>query len=468
MIRSRITLAISLSLSVLLVACEGLFGGAAPSPSPSASVDADLARLTIVPTSPKVTPTLRTISESSATVPPTLAPVAVDGNCPATTNPPVPAKPVAFGLVISALNSLLNEGADANTAAAALKAWGYRITISTTQQTIGEAQSAKLLPNGGQQIVLTFADPNLPKTQEGDTPVYPGDLVVFGCAGGQYQLVYDALRDSAFPDGVVSRPHIVSNADVTGDGVGDLSFATGECVDSACYDALSIISSEGPTGNLHSISSAIEPILSPTWIFGPAGVGGKGKLLLAVEGITPDIEAGPQRLVTDTWAFDGTVFTRTASVQEKASYRIHALQDGDAAFRRKDFGVADTLYQQVIYDPNLRSWESMSSMKDEDRVLAAFALMRLVQTSAVRGDSAGTQTAYDALMAAAPAGAPGEIYSNMGKAFFEVFTQTDDYKRACDAAIEFAMKEPDSYGQLGPETFGYTNTDYAAEDMCLE
>ena len=30
------------------------------------------------------------------------------------------------------------------------------------------------------------------------------------------------------------------------------------------------------------------------------------------------------------------------------------------------------------------------------------------------------------------------------------------------------MKEPDSYGQLGPETFGYTNTDYAAEDMCLE
>ncbi len=441
--------------------------------SPSSTVpDADLARLTVVPTRPKATPTEK--ASPVATAPPTLSPVLVDGNCPATGNPPIPAKPETFEAALPALAAYLNNGADAIGIQNILKTWGFVATLSATQQTLGEVRQMALLANGGQQWVVIFIDSHAPKADDGSLGAIPGDVAVFACAAGQYELVYDAMHDPAFPDGIVPNPRLLGNEDVTGDGLSDLSFATGECVGDACYDSLSIISAAGVAeGRLHPISNQIEPILSPTWQFvaTPANGAGAsalaGKTLLAVQGISADTEAGPQRAVTDTWTFDGMVFTRTNSVQAPASYRIHALQDGDAALQRKDFAAADTLYQQVVFDPNLKSWESMSTMLDEDRVLAAFALLRLVQTSAARADSGSVQTAYEALVSAVPTDGPGAIYLRMGKIFFDTFTQTDDYGRACEATIEFARTEPDSYGQLGPETFGYSNVDYAAEDMCV-
>ncbi len=471
MIRSKIALICLGAATILfLAACDTLLGG-----SPAASVpDADLARLTIVPTQPKATPTSR--PQPTATVAAIQPPVAIDGQCPTPGSPALPSKPETMEAVLPTLTAYLNSGGNAQNIQTALESWGYVGTLSATHQTLGEVRQMSLLAHGGKQWVVTFIDPRAPKADDGSIGALPGDVAVLGCAAGRYVPVYDALHDPTFPDGIVPSPRLVKDEDVTGDGLADLSFATGECVGDACYDSLNIVSAAAGSvadsvartdDALHTISEQIEPILSPTWRFIPDPAHHPGKLLLAVEGMSHEVEAGPQRVVTDTWLFDGTVFTRTHSESAPASYRIHALQDGDDALRGKDFAAADTLYQQVVFDPQLKSWESMSNMQDEDRVLAAFALLRLLQTSAAHDDATSVQSAYEALVSAVPVGGPGEVYLRMGKVFFDTFTQTDNYGKACEVTIELARAEPDSYGQLGPETFGYSNADYAAEDMCL-
>jgi len=452
-----------LAFALLLAACDSpVIPTREPEPPPTVDLVVRLPTPTAKPTHAPIMPTLV----------PTLAPLVADGQCPPSANPTPPAKPATFDAAMPALQAYLNAGASAAALNEVLNQWGYVSTLTLTQQKIGEVREVTLLPNAGAQIVVTFADTASPPNENGEPTAaansYPGNIVVFGCVSGAYQMLFSAAQTSAFPDGIVPNPRIVADVDVTGDGLSDLSVATGECASASCYDGLTIISAHGHGGALQIISNEVQPLLFPTWRFVPAGQG-PAKDLQAVEGTTSDFEAGPQRTVTDTWAFDGLVFTRTNTVTSPAVYRIHALHDGDEAFQRKDFTQADTFYQQVVYDPNLKSWESMSTMKEEEKVLAAFALVRLMQTSAVRNDSVGVQTAYDSLVGAVPAGknTSGEIYLRMGKVFYDTFTQTDDYARACDAVVKFAEKEPDSYGQLGPETFGYSNTDYTADDMCM-
>lgn len=452
-----------LTLALFLAACDNpVIPTREPEPPPTVDLVVRLPTPTAKPTRASIEPTLM----------PTLAPLVADGKCPPTANPtpPTPAKPATFDAALPALQAYLNAGASATALNETLNQWGYVSTLTLTQQKIGEVREVTMLLNAGAQIVVTWAD-TTPPNIENNAPTataFPGNIVVFGCVGGAYQMLFSAAQTSAFPDGIVPNPRIVADVDVTGDGLGDLSVATGECASASCYDGLTVISSHGQNSALQVISGEVQPLLFPTWQFVPSAQG-KAKDLQAIEGSTNDIEAGPQRTVTDTWAFDGSVFTRTSTVTSPAVYRIHALHDGDEAFQRKDFTQADTFYQQVVYDPNLKSWESMSTMKDEEKVLAAFALIRLMQTSAIRNDNVGVQTAYDSLVGAIPSGknAAGEIYLHMGKVFYDTFTQTDDYARACDAVVKFAEKEPDSYGQLGPETFGYSNTDYTADDMCM-
>lgn len=445
----------------LLVACDSpVIPTREPEPTPTVDLIVRLPTPTAKAARAPIEPTLV----------PTLALLVADGKCPPRANPTPPAKPATFDAALPALQAYLNAGASAGALNDALNQWGYVSALTLTQQTVGEVREVTLLPNAGVQIVVTFADTTTPPAENGEPTAtsFPGNIAVFGCVNGAYQMLFSAAQTSAFPDGIVPNPRIVADVDVTGDGLSDLSVATGECASASCYDGLTIVSTDGQSGTLQIISNEVQPVLFPTWRFVPTEQG-KAKDLQAIEGTTSDIEAGPQRTVTDTWAFDGRVFTRTSMVTSPAVYRIHALHDGDEAFQRKAFTQADTFYQQVVYDPNLKSWESMSTMKDEEKVLAAFALLRLMQTSAVRNDRVGVQTAYDSLVAAIPASknASGELYLRMGKVFYDTFTQTDDYARACDAVVKFAEQEPDSYGQLGPETFGYSNTDYTADDMCM-
>lgn len=398
---------------------------------------------------------------------PTLAPV-VQAGCVASANPPAPAKPSVFSDTAKALVSYLNAGASISATVDTLKSWGYVYTDPTTNQLLGGARQVRVLPNDQPQTAIAFFDPA--QTDPQNPPSRFGDLAVFTCVSGQYQIAYQATADPIFLS-VVLSPRIFSDEDVTGDGLGDLSFLTGDCGTESCVDAMSILSTVGATvtNQLNNILPDVDLITEPypTFKFVPS-TSGASKDLWVTPGFANGAGAGPQRTVTKTWGFNGAVFTFTNKIAEPPAYRIHALQDGDDAFRRKDLAAAEALYTRVINDPSLQSWEGEAPLRDEAKILAAFAYIRLIQTAAAKGDVTSDKANWDALQALAPAGSSGEIYANLGNAFYNVYSQTNDYAQACAAAVAYANTAPNTYLTLGVETYGFNNLDYTASDMCIQ
>ena len=436
-------------LVVSLVACEG--AGASPAPSTVApAIEVAFA----TPHTPTVTPPL----------------AAATAGCRSVAHRVAPTKPATFGEGMAALATYLNAGATMTAVMEAARNWGYLYADPATNQVWGGVQAVNVLTGAVPQFVMTMFDAAQIDPQNPGTHV--GDLAVFACVKGQYAIVYQAAADPLF-SGLVLNPRLVSNVDVTGDGLDDLGFVTGDCSAESCVDALTVVSAHGlttgaPTGLIRNILPDIDAIslINPTFTFAPASHGA-GQNLFAITGLIAETSAGPQRVITDTWAFDGAIFTRTASLPAPPVYRIHALHDGDAAFRRKDFAAAEALYLRVVNDPALQVWEGDAPLQDEPQILAAMAYVRLIQTAAARGNATAAQVALAALMAAMPAGSPGELYAELGRTFWATFQQSNDDALACAAAIAFAGNNPNTYLVLGQDTYGYANPGYTADEMCI-
>jgi len=171
--------------------------------------------------------------------------------------------------------------------------------------------------------------------------------------------------------------------------------------------------------------------------------------------------------MTETWSYNGAVFTLAGTLVEPPVYRIHALHDADAAFRRADYPAARGLYERVTADPSLQAWDGAAPLREEARVLGAFARLRLLELAAAQGDAAAASLAYETLKADAPEGAPGEVYGLLGETFYAVYAASADYAQACQALARLAEKTPNTYILLGAQTFGYANYDYQPRDMCI-
>ena len=386
-------------------------------------------------------------------------PSASNSQCPRVAAPAIPAAPAAFADSAQALLTLLNAGATIDTAGAALQAWGVKIEAKNGSEALGGVEYAKVLAGDDQQLVVTLFNPVL-----GESVSRSGDLVVYTCVGGAYQIAYQASTDPAF-EGFVSDPRVLTVDDVTGDGIFDLSFLTGDCGAATCMDGIAILSSHG-NQPLRNLSPDFAFVPFPTFEFAPVASGARD--LIVAEGILGDPGAGPQRSLTTTWSFNGAVFTQTALLRETASYRIHALQDADDALRDKDYREADSLLGRVINDPSLQSWDNNPNLASEPQILGAFAYVRLIQSSAARGDVVGAQAAFESLQRFGPADSPGYLYTQMGEVFYNAWKTSNDMAAGCAAAIAFAQANPTSTQWLGSESFGSANYDYQPEDMCLQ
>ncbi len=404
---------------------------------------------------------------SPTPVPPTPAPVdaptpvpptAPPSQCPTPGSPAAPDYPGDFSAIADALAPYLSAGASPAAVRDLLTGWGVLYAVANGAP-LGRVETANLLPGDDPQLVVVFHNP---AGQDGVAQA--GDVAVYACAGGAMQTVYRALADPAY-NGLVPNPRLVSLDDVTGDGLADLSLATGDCGANTCFDALRILSAAGG-GGLANIIPDFAPAPYPAFAFVPAP-GGPGRDLLARIGLLGSVGAGPQRVMTETWSYDGAVFTVRGTLVEPPVYRMHALHDADAAFRRKDYDAARGLYERVISDPGLQDWEGVAPLRGEAEVLGAFARLRLVELAAATGDAAGVSLAYEALKAAAPEGSPGEVYATLGETFYAVYAASGDATQACQAAARLAEKTPNTYILLGSQTFGYANYDYQPRDMCV-
>jgi len=396
------------------------------------------------------------IVETSTPPPPTaLAPASA---CPAPANPTPPARPALFSDIPAALIPYLSAGATPTATRDLLTAWGVIFDAPEGSVTLGGVYQGRFLAGADLGTVVVIFDP------DAQTPALrAGDVVVYTCADGAVQLAYRAQDDPLFA-GSVGYPRVLSAADVTGDGVDELSFVAGECGASTCFDVVTILSLQA--GGASNLIPDFAPHPFPAFAFAPAADSAAQDLIVHV-GQYGSLGAGPQRNTVETWSWTGSVFTLTRVVVDPPLYRVHALHDADAAFRAGDFATAATLYQRVVSDPGLRAWDGLAPLRDEDKVLGAFAQFRLVELAARQQDTAALAAAYEALKQATPQGSPGELYGALGDAFYSVYTAGGNYAQACDAAVKFAEKTANVYILLGSQTFGYANYDYLPADMCI-
>jgi hypothetical protein len=460
---SRISNIISHLLPVALltsgvVACSLNEPASAPATAPRIGVTM-IATQPVTPIAPLPTPTLST-SDATAVVPvaETTTPAGVPSECsiPVQDVTP-PEKPATFTATAQALAAYLSAGASVTATEELLKSWGNIFNQPGSDVQAGDVQSAWMLPARDAVVVAIYYDP-----ADQQMATRRGDVVVFQCAGGVMQVAYQASADPTFSE--VLNPRLFGNEDVTGDGAGELIFIVGDCGASTCFDGINILAVAN--GAITNLIPGFEWVAFPTFDFVPSRQGAAQDLLVQ-EGYLESVSAGPQRAITDTWAFNGTVFTFTMRAKEPPVHRIHALQDADDAFRRNDLAAANALYQRVIGDPGLQSWQGSAPLRNEPEVLAAFAYVRLMQTAATAGDTVSLDAAHDALLMAAPEGSPGEIFAQLGEAFYNAYQQGAEYQQACDATVRFAQKNQNTFIVLGRETFGYANNDYQATDMCI-
>jgi hypothetical protein len=439
--------------SLLLVACaEG-------EPPSQPNLPAPQGAVTVVSTSaPQVvaqvtrTPNLNVTIESNL-------PASSLTQCPPIGNPASPAKPASFAEMPVALNNFLNAGASLQAASDVLLAWGVRVAAPGTNEVLGTIEFGKLLPGDDPQIVAVIFDP-----APSENVSRAGNLIVYNCAGGRYQIAYQALADPAY-ENLVSDPRLLSLEDVTGDGIDDLTFLTGDCGAGTCMDGVSVLSIHG-TGALRNLAPDFANVPNPTFEYAPSTRGG-GKDLIVVEGTLDDASAGPQRQITATWSFNGQIFTQTQTTQESPTYRIHALHDGDEALRKKDFREADTQFLRVINDASLQTWDGNPNAQIEQQILSAFAYVRLMQSAALRNDAVGVQVAFDSLMRLAPADTPGYLYAQLGDTFFRTWSATKNAVQSCQAMVDLAKQNANATKWLGIDAFGTANYDYQPEDMCV-
>lgn len=402
-----------------------------------------------------MTPAAAPVAETSAPLLPTAPPVA--SACPAPANPTPPARPALFSDIPAALTPYLSAGATPTATRDLLTMWGVIFGAPDGSVTLGGVYQGRFVPGGDLGTVVVIFDP------AAQTPgLRAGDVLVHTCADGAVQLAYRAQDDPLFA-GSVGYPRVLATSDVNGDGVDELSFVTGECGASTCFDIVTILSFRA--GSASHLIPDFTPHPFPAFAFAPAPDSAAQDLIVQV-GQYGSPGAGPQRNTVETWSWNGSVYTLTRAVVDPPVYRVHALHDADAAFRAGDFATAGALYQRVVSDPALKAWDGPAPLRDEDKVLGAFALYRLLELAARQQDGAALAAAYDALKQATPQGSPGELYGALGDTFYAAYTAGGSYGQACDAAVKFAEKTPNIYILLGSQTFGYANYDYQPADMC--
>ncbi len=445
----------SLLAVTLLTACNPASQTTDRGPAPTVHVNITIVATAAGLSSPTGTPA-STPAPTATGLPPAAS---VPGQCPAVRlDAPAPQKPQSFADITGALVAYLNAGAGPHDVERLLISWGAIATLPNPIGLAGGVVTGTMLTGADPQVVAAYIDNSQPQT-----PSHRGDVLVLTCGEGRYSVIYQASSDRSL-SGPIMNPRILAVRDVTGAGPADLTFSMTDCGVDTCYSGIAILSAIN--GALHNVIPGFAWIPAPVFDFSTNGVD-KSLSLNVHPGFLSSPGAGPQRAVTETWQYEDGVYTRTLVTRAPPVYRIHALQDGDAAFRSNDLSTAKAIYQRVINDPTLQAYQGNAPLRDEAQILGAFARFRLMEIAAISGDDAGVQAAYAGLAPAAGGKSPTALYVELADAFMGAYQQARNYAVACDAAVKYAQRNKNVFLILGQDTFGAANQDYQADDMCI-
>lgn len=400
------------------------------------------------PVGPNATATAMIATIQAATLTaaaPAPVPYYQPNECPLPAAPAPPPRPGEFDEYSVVIGRYLSAGGSSTVLEATLRNWGAVTDVGGVVQA-----DTDLTGDGVIEVIVTLFDP---LSYNAEALLNAGQLLVYGCDGGGYRLLYKTQYNPA-----LSIPELVRVGDMNADVRNELVYFVQTCGTSGCYKEAKILTWNAIVGAFEELNSG--QIIAINGRLGVADVEGDGVLELTAQINPPGTAAsGPPRSVVDTWDWNGVDYLLARREEIGARYRIHAVYDADDLFRAGEIREGILAYDAMRKDSSLQAW----TVPSETEILRAYAAYRIVIGYA-RVRSGRADTWLGVLQSENPPGTPGNGFAVAGQAFMDNYRATSDMRAACAQSISTAAAQPNVLGPLN--SYGFNNRAYTLNDLC--
>ena len=298
----------------------------------------------------------------------------------------------------------------------------------------GAVRTASLRGGPAKEVVIVAAGPKAGAA----SPL--GMLSVLGSGDLGWEVLYEA--------GVAADVVVLAAEDINADGHPDVAWSDTTCGAKACFSTVHIVS--WVDGSFQNWIEGSTTMASAVVQLGDVVPEGSGQELVMSGGVVGTMLAGPQRVVTNTWASPaGAPYELIRQESAASDCLYHRVQDGDIAMAtgaQDGYAAAIAAYRAVVDDPRLVACWIRENEPDE---LRAYALYRLAVAQAYAGqvDAAGQAVADLAQRY------PTDSYANLAELWWIAYRTTRDASAACAVARTVAERHPDTWERFAAYGF---------------
>ncbi|MCC6615069.1 MAG: hypothetical protein IT320_16450 [Anaerolineae bacterium] len=356
--------------------------------------------------------------------------------CPAAADPELEPQPAIAREMDAAMIRFLDAGGDPARLEEDLRSqWGVLGSSGFVRSDIDFSGE------GAPEIIVSYL------AQDGG-----GSLLIAGCADGHMRAVYEATLGG-------EPPQILWSNDMTFDGAIELLFSSRVCsgtTEDTCVYRTQLIHWLDRLGQLvNLLGSPVEASRQPT----VEDVDQDQVYELVVrQDDDGDADTGPKRTGLDVYDWNGGSYVLSLRQLDPPQYRIQIVQQADAAFKAESYDEAIELYQQVLSDSGLRSWQN-----DDEQTLPTYAVYRLMLVYAFLEDERRVEL-YQSIQQNYPDIAAAPVYIRMAQAFWDALQITNNLRSACLEVESIIAVQPEALGLLN--RYGSESPTYNANDVC--
>jgi len=388
----------------------------------------------------------RTATQSTSIVP--LTPTAVPEVSPTPSVPP-PERPASFDAYAETVATYLttSPGAASDCLGELLAEWEMPLVEAADGCLAGNTDD-----DPDDELVVVISAPLDLPTATSDTRYR---IVVLDPSAAGYTVAFQTESFEAVPPGTTALTPLLAAADLNGDSSGEFAYKTGYCGASACFETAFIYAG---SGDGYELISARDGIGVGEGSFEFRDTDGDGSLeLLASGGISGSVGAGPQRPRTETWGWDGSLYTLRTTEPGPSPYLYHHIADADAVLAAGNYTLAEQMYLLAVLDATL---EAYYPDKNEVAELRAYGLFRAALAHLLSGGDAATATGY------LESAREGEqtLHAQLAASFQAGFAAKSEISVGCAAVRDGLRANEPEYEAFWD--FGYANPTFNAAIFC--
>lgn len=289
-------------------------------------------------------------------------------------------------------------------------------------------------------------------------------VVIFDPDSTGYAVAYESPVTPAAPPGIdapetppdgQSIHPILAIGDLFGSGNGGVAYETRACGAHTCSTSVHVL--RGTDSGLDIVTPA-EGITLESGDASIQDTDGDGvREIVLTGGQIGSVGAGPQREVTQTWAWNGNAYALQSTEQAPPQFLYHAVKDADALFDEGQYIETRDAYVAAAEDPTLRAW---MPDRNERAELESYALFRAgLAELLAQGDVAAANGYFDRAQAYTMT-----LHTQLGGSFQAAYAAKGEISAGCAAVRDDIFLNLAEYQAFWD--FGYANPEFDPDSVC--